>query len=252
MVMAPTVVKSADRALVLLEVFSSDPRPRTFVQLLDETGIPKSSLHALLGTLVQREWLVASAPGAVYSLGSRAVEIGAAFLRTPGRGSYDYLLTDLCARLGETVNIGRLVDDSVLYLGVRRPPHAFQFLSSPGLRLPAHATALGKALLAELEPAQVRELLDFPLERLTPHTITTEDALMVALREIREQGYSREWEETSAGATCTAVSAEVAGERIAIGVAVPTSRMAPDKQEHILTELFKAKAVLTSSASLRA
>lgn len=252
MAVEATMVKSADRALQLLEVFSSDPRPRTFAQLVEETGIPKSSLHALLGTLVHREWLLASSSGSEYSLGSRAVEIGAAFLRTPGRDSYDYVLSGLCARLGETANLGRLAGGSVLYLAVRRPPHAFQFLSSPGMRLPAHATALGKVLLAELEPTQVREHLSFPLPGLTASTITSEVSLMEQLREIRAQGFAREWEETSMGASCTAVSAEVAGETIAIGIAVPTERMTPDKQEEVVSELFKAKALLVDSSTLRA
>ena len=93
--------------------------------------------------------------------------------------------------------------------------------SSVGKRLPAYATALGKALLSGKSQAEVRELYrESGLRQITPHTITDMEQLLVQLEEVRRTGFAFEREESSLGVQCAAVPVCQSSGAVYLGLSV--------------------------------
>lgn len=238
-------VKSADRTLDVLEALAAAAQRPTLGELARSLGIPKSSLHGVLRTLQARGWVRVDETGTRFGLGLRALRIGAAFVETDDAVSLlSPVLDDLAARFGETVHLGRLDGADVVYLAKRESIHPLRLFSAIGRRLPAHATALGKALLAEHPDEQLAQRLPTPLPRLTRHTLTDPVALRAELAATRAAGFAVDREENSEGIICVAVAvpARRPGEVSidAISVSVPTSRYSDALQEGISAALLAA------------
>ena len=164
-------VKSADRTLDVLEALASGAS--SLSELSARLGIPKSSLHSILRTLDHRGWVDADASRSTYSLGMNALLIGSSYVdQDPTVIRTSEALDRLAAETGETVHLARLELPDVVYLAKRESTHPLRMFSAIGRRLPAHSTALGKAMLAELPDETVRRLLPERLAAATDHTIT--------------------------------------------------------------------------------
>src|SRR5207237_1260599 len=105
---------------------------------------------------------------------------------------------------GFTAHYARRDGAQVVYLETRESRHSAHLVSRVGRTLPAYATALGKALLAELTDEELTTLLPAKQPALTEHTITDREALRAELHATRERGYAVEREEGSLGVTCAA------------------------------------------------
>ncbi len=204
----------------MLEVLAASPAPRALAELARELGIPKSSLHGILRTMMARGWVEADPTGSRFGLGVRALQVGSAYLDADsGVGLVAGVLDGLSAAFGETVHLGRLDGAYVVYLAKRESVHRLRLFSAIGRRLPAHTTALGKVLLAERSEAELDQLLPDPLPALTPQTVTARSALAAELATIREQGYAVDREENTEGIACFAVAVPAAAVRAAVAPA---------------------------------
>jgi len=229
-------VKSSDRTLEILERLASHGR-RTLGELARELGIPKSSLHGILRTMADRGWVETDPSGTRFGLGLRALQVGAAYLEADDAVTLvGTLLDDLAAQFGETVHLGRLDGPYVVYMAKRESIHPLRLFSAIGRRLPAHATALGKALLAEREDAEVAAILPAPLPRLTARTLVNPSELYTELARIRERGYAVDHEENTDGIVCVAMAVPLRRPAVdAISLSIPISRL-PDGVEPTLVE----------------
>src|SRR3954453_16172081 len=162
------------------------------VELAGRLDLPKATVHGILRTLQSVGFVEQDAGSGKYRLGAALRHMGSSYLdgnelRTRALNWSD----SLAARSGESVRIGTLHEGQVLVVHhVFRPDDSFQALEV-GALLPAHATAMGKALLAEME-YQAAEL---ELTRFTASTITELTDLRAALSEIRERGWAADLEE---------------------------------------------------------
>ncbi|HEV2638690.1 MAG TPA: IclR family transcriptional regulator [Actinocrinis sp.] len=220
-------VKSADRTVELLELLARTSEPLTLSELQRELSYPKSSLFVLLRTLVARGWVETDRRGTGYSIGVRALLVGTSYLdRDPVIRAATRVLEELRAEVNETVHLARLDGADVVYLASRESAHQLRLTSRVGRRLPAHATSLGKALLAELTDDQVDELLPPDLVALTSLTLTDRPALFADLAATRERGYAVERGENTAGLGCFAVALESRHPAVdAISCSVPSVRL---------------------------
>lgn len=202
---ADGAVKSARRAIDLLEAFAANPAWASLADLHGRTGVPRSSLHGLLRTLRDAGWIEADASGTRFRLGVRALICGTAYVdRDPVMPYATDMLERLRDQTGYTTHYARLCGADVVYLETRESRHSQHLVSRVGRTLPAHATALGKALLAELTDDEVTGLLPATLPALTGHTVTSRDALLAGLAGIRAHGHATEHEEGTAGVACAA------------------------------------------------
>lgn len=240
-------VKSAVRTVELLEFFAGRPGMHTLAAVQETMGYPKSSLYMLLRTLVDLGWVETDATGTRYGIGVRALLVGTSYIDgdevvAASRVTLDRLSDDTT----ETVHLARLDGTSVVYLATRQSQHHLRPFTRVGRRLPAHSTALGKALLAGHDDAQVRELLPKELPSVTEHTITDRERLIEELARVRELGYAVDREENTLGLRCFAVAIPYRSPaRDALSCSVPAARLTPAHEQLIKDALFDARDRLT-------
>ena len=237
-------VKSAYRALDVLEAMARGPA--TLSELSRTLEIPKSSLHGLLRPLTERGWVAPTSGGNRFRLGVRALQVGARFVDEDELVAHVAPSLDrLAAVTGETMQHARLDGDRVVYLAKRDSAHPVRIISSIGSRLPAHATALGKSLLAARDDDEVRALLHPPLAALTARTLTEWEPLAADLAATRDRGYAVDDQEAAEGLRCFAVAVPTGrGPQAAqpptdaISVSVPTFRLQEGREEELVSALL--------------
>jgi DNA-binding IclR family transcriptional regulator len=198
-------VKSARRAIELLEAFGSNHAWTSMTELHTQTGFPRSSLHGLLRTLRDMGWIEADDAGTRFRLGVRALICGTAYLdRDPVMPYATDALERVREQTGLTAHYARLCGAEIVYLETRESRHSAHLVSRVGRTLPAYATSLGKALLAELSDAELTRLLPGKLTALTDNTITDRESLRAELAFTRERGYATEREQGTPGVACAA------------------------------------------------
>lgn len=191
------------RVLSILAVFERSLAPRSLTDIAQETGLALSTAHRLVKEL--EEWdALQRDPQGRYQIGLRLWELG----QHAGRQVREIarpLLQDLFSLTQETVHIAIREQTDVLYIdrvyGTRRLPQS----SRIGGRLPLHATAVGKAILA-FEEEWVRDaILAQPLESRTSETHVDPAALRAELAVVRERAYATTLDEVRAGTASIAV-----------------------------------------------
>jgi len=234
-------VKSADRTLDILEELASGPA--SLAELSTRLRIPKSSLHSVLRTLEHRGWVDIDPSRSAYSLGMRALLIGSSYVDTdPTVLRTSDIMDKLAADTGETIHLARLEGPDVVYLAKRESVHPLRMFSAIGRRLPAHATALGKAMLAELPDERVAGMLPEHLSASTTHTITSRDELLKHLEGVRRAGYAIDAEEAGLGLRCFAVTLPFTSpSKDAVSCSVPVARIDEAKERYIVNLLLQAR-----------
>ena len=212
------------RALSVLELVACNNR-YTLSEISSRLGIPPSTLLPIVHTLRDRNYLSFDEKTQTYTLGLRLFELGSTIQDTDFFSSIIEIMQNVVDGCGETCHYGVLSGGDVLYLAKVNSPQAIRMYSMTGRRLPAYATAIGKALLSGHSPDQLRALYPEGLKALLPNTITDFDILNAQIREIREQGFAYENEESNENIRCIAVPL-CSGGRVtaALSVAVPVFR----------------------------
>ncbi len=198
-----------DRVLALLHRLTEFPTGVTLDELARATGYAKSTVHRGLGAL-RRAGFARQDDSGRYLLGDDFLRLAFEYHEaSPDLLRIRSALDNLAARLNETAHYIVLDGASIVYRGKVDPGNTTVRLSSViGGRKPAHATAGGKALLAQLLPDE--DAVDSwvrrhgPLVQRTENTITTVDGLSAELAEIRRQGYAVDREENDRGVNCLA------------------------------------------------
>ena len=244
-----TPVKSADRTLDVLESLAgggATRRARGAPRHTEEQP-PQHPAHARTSGLGRdRRVALHPQPGiGARLIGSSYVDQDPTVIRT------SEIMDRLAAETGETVHLARLELPDVVYLatGVGAPASMF---SAIGRRLPAHATALGKAALAELPDDKVRALLPATLASSTPRTITSREALIEHLAEVRRVGFAVDDEEAGVGMRCFAVCLPFqSSSKDAISCSVPIARLDAAKEHAIVEALLSAREELSQQFGRR-
>ncbi|MFE9703632.1 IclR family transcriptional regulator [Streptomyces sp. NPDC005930] len=240
-------VKSAARTVELLEVLAArGDRPARLQELADELGVPRSSMYALLQTLISRGWVRTDVTGSLYGIGIHALLTGTSYLDSDPRvRAARPFLDEASQALGETVHLGRLDGHDVAYLATRESHEYLRTISRVGRRLPAHVGALGKALLAERPDA---ELPAGPYEALTPNTHTTRESLAADLARTRERGYSVDREEGVTGIVGFGFALRYEVPALdAVSCSVPVARLTPDHEARIVAVMREIRGKLEST-----
>lgn len=239
-------VKSAERTLDVLEELARARSPRSLGDLAGALGIPKSSLHGLLRTLERRQWVESDDTNLRFRLGLRALQLVSSHAAQDRETRVTRaVMARISEETGETVQLARLVGAEIVYVAQLPARHPVRLVSAVGERLPAHATALGKALLAARADDELIGILQPPLRPLTEKTVTGWDDLRSALRVARESGVAWDEEEASQGLVCAATVIPARGlPSHAVSVSVPTFRLSEELRRRIPALLLESAQLL--------
>jgi len=242
-------VKSARRALEIIEYVTQAPRAASFAELAGALEYPRSSLHGLLATLTEMGWLELDPRTRTYSVGIRAWEAGRGYLN--GRDLVERArpyMERVRDDLDETVQLAVLDGRDVVYVARVDGSHRLVTSYSVGGRVAAHASAGGKAMLALLPADQVAgRLAGVPLERYTPATIGSLARLRAELSTTRSRGYALDEEEYTVGVRCLALAVQDhdGAPAAALSVSVPTVRFGAKEQKRALAALTRNARALS-------
>lgn len=202
----PPAVKSASRTLDIIEYIAKSAKPPNFTAILHQLGIPKSSLSLLLHELVASDYLDFDPDTRVYYPGLKLIQIGASCINNTNISREISLgIKKLSDEFGETTHAGILDGRHIVYIAKHHGSCDVSVVATIGYRVPAHATAIGKVLLATLPAAELRARLGgVQLERYTDSTITDFAALAAELQRVATQGYAVDNQEIIPGGICVA------------------------------------------------
>jgi len=220
-------VKTALRTLDVFEAFRVARTPLSLTELARVIGSPVSSCSALIHTLKGEGYLYHPGNGRKLYPTKRLLEQAQEIARhDPLLQRLLPALTDLRDETGETVILGKLQDDAVVYLELLEGLQTVRYTARAGDIKPLHASAIGKALLGTLpEAARERLLARITLSANTPHTITVADALRADLDAGRAAGLFVTRGENVVDVMALATVVAPQGEALGIALAGPLNRM---------------------------
>src|SRR4051794_32037224 len=202
-------VPAATRALRVLRFLAGQPDPVPLDRIMRACGLPRSTTYHLVNTMIEEGFVVHLPDEHRYGLGVAAFEVGSGYARQePLQRLARRSLAGLVDATGQSAHLAVLHGRDVLYVVEERAPGRPPLVTDVGVRLPAHLTASGRAILAALPAAQVRAL--YPDQAAfvdrTGLGPTGPRQLREHLVETRRRGYSLEVDEVTPGFSSVAAS----------------------------------------------
>jgi DNA-binding IclR family transcriptional regulator len=223
------MIQSVDRAVRILRVLQG-ARRLSLSDLSARLQLPPSTVHGLLKTLMAHGMVVQDRDSSRYQLGPAVLKLGNVYLDTLELRSRALVWSEeLAKRTGYAVRTGVLLLNEVLIIHHEPRPDGTRQMPELGIVIPAHASALGKAMLAYV-PDRAKELMsDGEMRSMTGETVTDPVRLQAVLAEVATNGLATEQEEAVIGECGAAApifdsAGEIAG---AIGVVIPSADWPP-------------------------
>lgn len=218
------MIQSVDRALRILGVLQGDHR-LSLGEIAQRLDLPPSTVHGIIRTLLVHQMVIQEHDSGQYRLGPATLSLGNVYLDTLElRARVTPWAEDLARRTGLSVRTAVSMADRVLVVHHEPRPDGSRQMPEVGIMIPAHASALGKAILA-FDDEAAEELLDrAPLPSMTGETVTQARDLRRQLDHVRETGIAEEVEEAVLGecGVAAVLSDRLGGAAGAIGLVTST------------------------------
>ncbi len=249
----PPSLKTLRRGLDVLSLFSERPS-WTQSEISQATGLPMPTVYRLCSTLVEAGYLERAPMGNHLRCGLSVVGLASTTLSslTPLELVLEHLRA-FAGLTGETANVAVLAGGDVLYLGSAPGERLLRPQVAAGSRAPAYCTAVGKCLLAELDPSEARAVVGpEPYPARTEHTLTSWRELSAELDGIRRTGLADSNQEYELGLYSLAISipAVEPGRPAGISVSPPTSRATREDRRFLGGELRRAAEAIDLALKL--
>lgn len=197
-----SVVPAAKQTLAILRYLSTQASPAPAAAISRALSLPRSTTYHLLQTLMASGFVAHYPDQRLYGLGLAAYELGSGYVRQePLQRLARRPMADLADRCHNSAHLSVLLGRDVIYVIEERAPGRPLLITDVGVRLPAHATASGRAMLAALPQQQVRAL--YPdkdaFRSADDQVLTSLSALRRVLTEVRQDGWAGEDGEVTAG-----------------------------------------------------
>ena len=220
-------LRSVGRAIRALELIA-EGGDMGVSELGRKLDVHKATASRLLATLADRGLVERDPFSERYRLGFGLIRLaGAAMTGLDLVRSARPILEELAERTRETVNVGVVSGDGVVYVDQVAGSRAIVTVNWVGQRTPLHCTSNGKVLMAFMEQRELDRMLARPLERCTPRSIVDADALRSQLDDVRRRGWAQTLEELEEGLNAVAAPVRQADGRVtaALSVSGPAFRM---------------------------
>jgi IclR family transcriptional regulator, acetate operon repressor len=230
------VLGSVDNALRLIWLLR-DREALRVSEAAEALGTSRSTAYRLLAMLEYHRFAQQDPDTKIYAAGPGLIEVGLSVLgsieiRVVARPALERLVDEV----EETVHLVTLDGTSALFLDSVETSRPVRVGARIGNVMPAHCTASGKAILAQLRTEQLRLLYpDRRLQRMTPRSLRTLKELQAELESVRNRGYATNFGESEAdvAAVAVAIGDQPANRRAAVTVSAPIARLEPDRVQEI-------------------
>jgi len=242
---------SIDKALIILTSFVPYNQELGTIEISQKLGFHKATASRILQNLVRRGFLIQNSQTKKFILGPSVIELARAVNRSLKSNLVHIakpFVDDLRDRIKETIILEVLSGETTFMAYIAEGPRLVRLAGSIGDRVPIHASAGAKALLA-FSPNDVRKrLLNVKLHRFTKYTVTDKKKLNRQLGEIRRKGVAFDLEEIDEGTS--AIGAPIFNHEdkplAALVVAGPPQRVTSNSDYHLVTELKTAAAKISA------
>jgi IclR family KDG regulon transcriptional repressor len=241
-------IQAIERAVSILNAFSPEDPELGVTELAERLGLHKSTVHRFMVNLDAAGLVERNPRTGRYRLGLRIFELGGLVMQQMNLWDEALpFLEGLVHDTGETGHLAVLDGGEAIYIERVEARRALRVPSAIGRGYPAHATNLGKVLLADLAPEQVEQIVaERGLAAYTPHTITDPEGLAAELERIRAVGYAVDNEEYDEGLRCIGAPVRDHSGHVvaALGIGGPVTRITPDRVDEL------AELVMTAARGL--
>ncbi|HEY7731238.1 MAG TPA: IclR family transcriptional regulator C-terminal domain-containing protein [Gaiellaceae bacterium] len=242
-------LRSLERGMAVIQVFSRERPALTLSEVARLTGTTRATARRILLTLEKLGHV--RSDGRLFSLTPRVLTLGWAYLASLNLSELaEPLMEDLVERTKESSSLATLDPPDVVYVA-RVPTRRIMTIAlGVGARLPAHATSMGRVLLAGLPEDELEHYLESTyLERFTENTITDPAELRRAVEEVREQGWALVDQELELGLRSAAapITRKPCGTIAAINVSAAAHRVTvEDFRARILPALLETAELISA------
>ena len=230
-------IQAIERAVSILNAFSMDDPELGVTELADRLGLHKSTVHRFMVNLDAAGLVERNARTGRYHLGLHVFELGALVMQQMNLWDEALpFLEGLVHDTGETGHLAVLDGGEAIYIERVEARRALRVPSAIGRGYPAHATNLGKVLLADLSRERVEAIIaERGLAAYTPQTITDPAELEADLELIRRRGYAVDNEEYDDGLRCIGAPVRDHSGHVvaALGIGGPVTRITPERVEEL-------------------
>lgn len=197
-------VQALDRTFDLLELLAHFPEGLGLSDVSVKIGLHKSTVHRLLGSLKDRGYIEQDEDSSRYRIGVAFIALAAPYLNQLDLKTVtEPEMRRLSDKIGVTVYMATLRDDEVVYLNKVERYDGFRRFDIIGRHVPVHCTSLGKSLLMDHTPNQIRDILiRHPPVNKTIRTKTKVDDILADIELCRIRGWSSDLEEHEEGVNC--------------------------------------------------
>jgi IclR family acetate operon transcriptional repressor len=229
-------IRAVERALDVLQCFSTQTPELNMTQISERVGMHKSTVHRLLATLEKRQFVERNPVTGIYRPGIRFLQL--AYLTQENndlrRVSLPYMQR-LCAQFLENVNLAQLDGSDVVYIEITEGSQRIKLAASPGQRLPTYCTASGKAIIAYLPADAVDKILGTSIQAHTACTMTSREEIISSLEVVQKTGFALDLGELEEGINAVAAPILDKDSRplASISVAGPAYRLTKDRMSEI-------------------
>lgn len=243
---------AAKKTLCLLELMAAEDKPFSVTELATRLNVPVNSVFRILKEMESLQYIIKNPQDSTYTLTAKLYYLGASIsTRVSLKNAAAPYLTRLRALTRETTLLTTFGNHySTLIMDQKVSSEPIKFISTVGLEYASYSSAMGKAMLAWLPPAELKTyLIETELVKVTDSTIISPEILRKELALIRQNGYSTDMEESVPGLKCIAAPIFSMGEKLegAIGVSVPSFRLSTEKLQETIQNVREQAAQLSSS-----
>ncbi len=251
--------KQQDSVSSVLKVFGilqalGDEHEIGVTELSQRVMMSKSTVYRFLQTMKSLGYVQQEGENDKYSLTLKLFDLGAKALQHVDLIRIaDQQMRMLSKATQETIHLGAMEDESIVYLHKIDSLYSLRMYSRVGRRNPLYCTAIGKVLLAWLDEQTIRDILAaVTFEAKTANTLADIDALLQELADVRRSGFSEDREEQEMGIRCVAVPVYDRFGHVLAGLSIsfPTIRFDENQLAHYVALLHQAAAAISLQLGL--
>lgn len=234
-------VRAVERVCAILDLLQRSHSGVALGQVADATGLPKTSAFRYLWTLEQHRYIERDPVSGTFRLGTGILGMASRKLDILTDRAKVWL-DEVRDELEETVNLGVLEGNQVVYVAVSESTRSVRLAARVGDRESIHSTALGKAMAADMPEEAVHRILGQQgMPRHTPNTLTDPEDYLEELNRVRRLNYAVDNGENEVDGRCVAVAIRNIPLNAAVSLSAPASRF-PSSQVQEVAERLQALA----------